>query len=229
MGHQRLAHRNRDRRRFPRTEIRLPVLLYEKSRARLLTACVTDDVSPGGLLLECEDISYLATGEVVEAELGLAVEGSEDGQGHFRARVTPIEQTDAARCAVQVVDPPHLALVAPGLAGKHPTMLEIKRKLTHVAGYNVNVLIRGETGTGKDVLARQIHLASPRSKSLLVALNCPSIPDTLLESTFWGMRKGLSRMPNPLVPACSVLLTWEQSCWTRSVHSLFLRRASSYR
>src|SRR5712671_6232836 len=59
-----------------------------------------------------------------------------------------------------------------------------------VAPVNSAVLIQGETGTGKEVIARAIHEASPRRKNRLVALNCAAIPSTLLESELFGYERG---------------------------------------
>ncbi|MBZ5622689.1 MAG: sigma 54-interacting transcriptional regulator [Acidobacteriia bacterium] len=59
-----------------------------------------------------------------------------------------------------------------------------------VAPVDSAVLIQGETGTGKEVIARAIHEASPRRKNRLVALNCAAIPSTLLESELFGYEKG---------------------------------------
>ncbi|HLJ44710.1 MAG TPA: sigma 54-interacting transcriptional regulator [Bryobacteraceae bacterium] len=59
-----------------------------------------------------------------------------------------------------------------------------------VAPVDSAVLIQGETGTGKEVIARAIHEASPRRKNRFVALNCAAIPSTLLESEIFGYEKG---------------------------------------
>jgi len=59
-----------------------------------------------------------------------------------------------------------------------------------VADYDVNVLVRGESGTGKNVVARLIHQYSQRSHRPFVCVNCPSIPDTLFESQLFGHERG---------------------------------------
>lgn len=59
-----------------------------------------------------------------------------------------------------------------------------------IAAGDSTVLIRGETGTGKEMFARALHAASPRSKKILVPINCAAIPDTLLESELFGYEEG---------------------------------------
>ncbi len=76
------------------------------------------------------------------------------------------------------------------MIAKSGTMREILKMSEKVAPYNTTVLISGESGTGKELVARGIHLASNRSDKNMVTVNCGGIPDTLLESEFFGYRKG---------------------------------------
>ncbi len=74
-----------------------------------------------------------------------------------------------------------------GTTGNFQRILDI---VGRVAGTDVTVLIRGESGTGKDLIARQIHEKSPRRIKRLIKVLCPAIPETLLESELFGHEKG---------------------------------------
>jgi two-component system, NtrC family, response regulator AtoC len=74
--------------------------------------------------------------------------------------------------------------------GGTDAMRELRERLSKIAGANVPVLIHGESGTGKDIIARMIHTASPWKTGPWVKVNCPAIPGTLLESELFGYEKG---------------------------------------
>ena len=74
--------------------------------------------------------------------------------------------------------------------GRSPVMRELREKLDRIASANVAVLIQGESGCGKDLLARLIHKYSPWAPGPYVKVNCPAIPGTLLESELFGYEKG---------------------------------------
>jgi two-component system response regulator AtoC len=74
--------------------------------------------------------------------------------------------------------------------GRAEGMRLVRERLDKVAGANVPVLIQGESGTGKDIIARMIHSLSPWKTGPYVKVNCPAIPGTLLESELFGYEKG---------------------------------------
>ncbi|MBW1722698.1 MAG: sigma-54-dependent Fis family transcriptional regulator [Deltaproteobacteria bacterium] len=76
------------------------------------------------------------------------------------------------------------------IIGQSPKMEEIFRLIPEVAQSNSSILIVGETGTGKELIAKAIHAKSPRANGPFVAINCGALPDTLLESELFGYRKG---------------------------------------
>jgi DNA-binding NtrC family response regulator len=71
-----------------------------------------------------------------------------------------------------------------------PQMQEVMNLIEKISAFESTVLITGETGTGKEVIARIIHNSSPRSLGKFLAVNCAGIPETLLESTLFGYEKG---------------------------------------
>src|ERR1700756_3557962 len=74
--------------------------------------------------------------------------------------------------------------------GRTEAMQAVRDRLARLAAANVPVLIQGESGTGKDIIARMIHMASPWKAGPWVKVNCPAIPGTLLESELFGYEKG---------------------------------------
>src|SRR5271155_3042458 len=76
------------------------------------------------------------------------------------------------------------------LIGSSPKFRALLMEVARVAPVDSAVLIQGETGTGKEVIARAIHEASPRRNNRFVALNCAAIPSSLLESELFGHERG---------------------------------------
>src|SRR6266478_7000868 len=77
-----------------------------------------------------------------------------------------------------------------GLIGSSPNFLAVLEDVRTVAPADCPVLIQGETGTGKEVIARAIHEASTRRQQRFVAINCAAIPSALLESELFGCERG---------------------------------------
>ncbi|HMF11538.1 MAG TPA: sigma-54-dependent Fis family transcriptional regulator, partial [Gemmataceae bacterium] len=76
------------------------------------------------------------------------------------------------------------------LVGSSPAVKEVELQISRVAGTNATVLIRGESGVGKELVARAIHYSSQRREGPFVCLNCAALSETLLESELFGHEKG---------------------------------------
>jgi two-component system, NtrC family, nitrogen regulation response regulator NtrX len=76
------------------------------------------------------------------------------------------------------------------LLGESPAMEQLRREIARVAPTDARVLITGENGTGKELVARSIHRLSERADSLLVEVNCAAIPEELIESELFGHLRG---------------------------------------
>ncbi|MDQ7082213.1 MAG: sigma-54 factor interaction domain-containing protein [Aquificota bacterium] len=76
------------------------------------------------------------------------------------------------------------------IVSKSPRFSRVLEKVRSVADVNVNILITGETGTGKSLIARYIHLLSSRREQPFVKINCGAIPETLLEAELFGYNRG---------------------------------------
>ena len=92
---------------------------------------------------------------------------------------------------VQITPAPLMtALSLEDLAGQDPQMLQNIRTARRLADSRVPILIQGPTGSGKEVFAKAIHLASSRASQQFVAVNCAAIPETLIESELFGYKAG---------------------------------------
>ncbi len=102
----------------------------------------------------------------------------------------PIQRT--AETAIRVVqDRVDLAgLRFNGIVGHSPAMLGVLARVCHLASTDMSVLIQGETGTGKELLARALHDSGPRVAMPFVPVNCAAVPENLLEAEFFGVERG---------------------------------------
>jgi PAS domain S-box-containing protein len=113
------------------------------------------------------------------------------------------------------------------MVSRSPAMHRVFKILPQVAESDSTVLIQGETGTGKELLARALHGLSPRRNKPFVAINCGALPDTLLESELFGYKAGA--FTNALKDKPGHLL-WPKggpSCWMKSETSARLFRSDS--
>ncbi|MBB1075439.1 sigma-54-dependent Fis family transcriptional regulator [Rhodoferax sp. 4810] len=111
-----------------------------------------------------------------------------DGAWIIRSPLAPGQLTRVLHWVGLGCCPPLPAMT--DIVGEHPTMQMVKQLITQVARTDATVLILGETGSGKEVVARAIHRASVRNGKPFVAVNCGAIPADLLESELFGHEKG---------------------------------------
>lgn len=76
------------------------------------------------------------------------------------------------------------------VAGKEPTIQENLKKISRLLNTNMSILVQGETGTGKEFLAKSIHASSARAKGPFVPVNCAALPENLIESELFGYESG---------------------------------------
>lgn len=125
-----------------------------------------------------------------------AVQAMKLGASDFLCK--PIALNDlisAIRVAVEKIERPQvqtkpLLLLNSPIIAQSSAMMKLLEEVETIAPYKLNALITGETGTGKELVARALHEASPRKKNGFVALNCAAIPEQLLEDELFGHVKG---------------------------------------
>jgi Nif-specific regulatory protein len=84
-----------------------------------------------------------------------------------------------------------------GIVGTGPRIQQIVRLIERIRDSAVNVLITGESGTGKKMAAKVVHYTSPRARKPFVALNCAALPETLVESELFGIERGVANGVSP--------------------------------
>jgi len=99
-----------------------------------------------------------------------------------------VKRAEAARVVEE--EPPQEEPIETEMVGSAPGMVEVYKKISLVAPTDVTVLIEGETGTGKELVARMIHANSARSQGPFIPVDCAAIAPTLLESELFGSMRG---------------------------------------
>jgi DNA-binding NtrC family response regulator len=131
-----------------------------------------------------------ATPIVVIADPGseaMAVDALRGGADDYLA--SPVT-TEALAASLRRVRPKKPGRICAALIGESEAMADLRTVIRRIGATPCNVLIEGETGTGKDIVARLIHEASPRAAQPFVTINCSAVPDTLFESELFGYERG---------------------------------------
>ncbi len=132
---------------------------------------VRDMKSTNGTFLDSAEVkeAYLRAGSVIKA-------------GEVELKFTPFEER------IEILPSEKEALGE--MVGKSPAMREIFGLVEKIAPTDATVLIEGETGTGKDMIARTLHLLSPRADKPFIVVDCGAVAGTLIESELFGHDKG---------------------------------------
>ena len=147
----------------------------------LICAPVTFGNDILGLIhLYCTDVLRSLDAENLEFAVAVAKQlGS--AMYHLRKQTTLIAENQTLREQLRVESE---------LVGSGPAIKAIETQIGRVAATNATVLIRGESGVGKELVARAIHYSSPRKDGPFICLNCAALTETLLESELFGHEKG---------------------------------------
>ncbi len=121
-----------------------------------------------------------------------------DGDAHFTVILRDRTDREAAAAAIRRLELERVHLREEmrrrqgfaEIVGDSPPMQALFEDLAVVAETDATVLLTGETGTGKELIAREVHMASPRKDRLLVIVNCAALPTELIESELFGHEKG---------------------------------------
>ncbi|HEM8021774.1 two-component system response regulator GlrR [Enterobacter ludwigii] len=114
-------------------------------------------------------------------------------QGVFSFLTKPVDKDalyKAIDSALEHAAPSNDEAWRESIVTRSPNMLRLLEQARMVAQSDVSVLINGQSGTGKEILAQAIHNASPRSKNAFIAINCGALPEQLLESELFGHARG---------------------------------------
>jgi DNA-binding NtrC family response regulator len=123
-------------------------------------------------------------------ELLHALREVQDGMPHSHESGLPIPTANEASVFASPILPADVRMHLPEMVGDSAPMRELARMVRLVATHKANVLIQGETGTGKELVAKAVHRLSPRATKPFAVLNCAAIPEHLLEAELFGHTRG---------------------------------------
>lgn len=101
-----------------------------------------------------------------------------------------LERTALLRVNQQLKEKLHTLSLPEGFVGQSPSLKRVLDLLSRVANTDATVLIRGESGTGKELAARALHNLSSRKQRRMITVNCPALPENILESELFGYSQG---------------------------------------
>src|SRR6266496_3038927 len=161
---------------------------------------VTDINLPGmsglDLLQQCSHLPSMITIVITaHGTIDTAVEAMKRGASDFLVKPFALEtllgtMRVAKDRVKQKSTPGKEGFILHGILAESSEMRKLLEEVSTIAPFNTTVLITGETGTGKEMVARAIHQQSPREARPLVALNCAAVPEQLLEDELFGHVKG---------------------------------------
>jgi two-component system response regulator PilR (NtrC family) len=169
----------------------------EKLNAKSYDLCLTDMRLPDGEGLEvvryigsnCPDTPVAVMTAYGSTEN--AVAALKAGAFDYLAKPVSLEQLRAVvRSALNLQESGEAKLEPGGLLGESPAMQQVRTLIDKLARSQAPVYITGESGSGKELAARLIHEMSARREKPFVPVNCGAIPENLMESEFFGYRKG---------------------------------------
>ncbi|NBW95718.1 MAG: sigma-54-dependent Fis family transcriptional regulator [Planctomycetia bacterium] len=166
------------------------VTAWEADEAAPLAAVVRSADPELPLVVVDAHPTVAATRQCLRAGVGdyLELDHAEEHLEDAIARLlTAARRRDAAEVLRRAVERPY---TFEGFLGESPAMREVYSIIDRVAASSVDVLISGETGTGKELVARALHQRSRRANAPFVPVDCGAIPDALMESEFFGHEKG---------------------------------------
>jgi PAS domain S-box-containing protein len=142
-------------------------------------------IDTGETITNIESSIIDATGKIVPVSVNTAL--LRDDRGTIIGGVETFRDLSRIK---QLAHELHEQYSFSNIVGKNPAMQRIYEIISTVSGTDSTVLILGETGTGKDLVAKAIHYHSPRHKEAFVKVSCAALPETLLESELFGYTRG---------------------------------------
>ncbi len=130
------------------------------------------------------------SGMIILAPASALDEGAEGDLGIRPEEIELLAARQTLEKRARPIDPAFFQIDGPRLIGETPPMAELKNRIAKVAVLDCTVLIQGETGTGKELVAKAIHSLSPRRGNRFLAINCGAFSQELLSNELFGHEKG---------------------------------------